>query len=415
MEFFILIKRESYESIGIVLFSLIVAVAGVYATKFFSILLPFLACALFITQKGWKNFKFELPLLAVFFVLFLSLSGLSILWAINEKAALKSFYSFSMTLVFSYIFLSSILKTQSDFILKVYKTLLITSLFLTVFLVFQTSVNTYMLKFLELPSVHLPHLLKPTGSVLGLFGFVTCALLWTKDRKVLAIFSFILLGLLIKLTLCQTAIYAFIFASAFFVVSYLAPLWSTRISMVASFIMLLLSPILHTSIIRPMEIINVTYYSLFLNNSYFYRLLIWEYFAHKFFEKPLLGWGLGSSRYLYDKPNAIDKFDNVIHPHKSVLQAYVELGVFGGVLFSLFVAALFWLIQKHVKDRLSVAVCNATLLFGLVLADMTHNLWRNYYLSLATITAGLVILFIRDRGALPHVASGRLKLSPVPA
>lgn len=105
----------------------------------------------------------------------------------------------------------------------------------------------------------------------------------------------------------------------------------------------------------------------------------------------------------------------MLHPHKSILQAYVELGLFGGVLFSFFIAFLFWIVEKHVKDRLSVAVCNATILFGLLLADMTHNLWRNYYLSLCAIAAGVVILFIKDREGLQHVAVGRLKQDPVPA
>lgn len=411
MEFFTLIKRESYEDIGILLFSLVIAVSGVYSTKFFSILLPFLACAFFITQKRWQNFKFDLPFLAIFFVLFLGISGLSVLSASNEKVALRSFYSLSMTLVFSYIFLVSILKVQSAVILRVYKTLITTGLFLAALLVFQSIMDTFHVKFFERPH----YLLKPTGSVLGLLGFVTCAFMWIKDQKIIALFSFVLLGLLIKITVCQTAIYAFILSSILFVASYLAPFWITRISMVSSFALLLLSPILHAYIIRPLELINMSYYSWFLNNSFFDRLLIWEYFSHKFFEKPLWGWGLSSSRYIFDKPKAIGGLSNVLHPHKSILQAYVELGIFGGVLFSFFVSFLFWIVEKHVKDRLSVAVCNATILFGLLLADMTHNLWRNYYLSLCAIAAGMVIFFIKDREGLLHVAVGRLKQGPVPA
>ncbi|MBY0271807.1 MAG: O-antigen ligase family protein [Alphaproteobacteria bacterium] len=405
-----MIKRESYENIGILLFSLVFAIASVYSTKFFSILLPFLACTLFITQKDWQNFKFDLPFLAIFFVLFLSLSGLSILTAVNKNAALQSFYSLSVTLVFSYIFLVSILNVKSAVILRAYKALIMIGLLLAVLHIFQSIMDKFQF---NLFTRHIC-VLKSTGSVLGLFGFVTCAFMWTKDRKVMALFSFILLGLLIKLTACQTAIYAFILASAFFGISYLAPFWTTRISMVTSFAILLISPILHAYIIRPMEIINVSYYSWFLNNTFFERLLIWEYFSHKFFEKPFLGWGLNSSRYLVDE-GAISGLPKVMHPHKSVLQAYVELGLFGGVLFSFFVAFLFWAVEKYVKDRLSVAVCNATILFGLVLADMTHNLYRNYYLSLCAITAGILILFIKDREGLQHVAIDRLKQAPVPA
>ena len=138
------------------------------------------------------------------------------------------------------------------------------------------------------------------------------------------------------------------------------------------------------------------------------------YLSVEFFEKPFLGWGLSSSRYIIDE-GTISGVPNVMHPHKSVLQAYVELGLFGGVLFSFFVAFLFWAVEKHVKDRLSVAVCNATILFGLVLADMTHNLYRNYYLSLCAIAAGILILFIKDREGLQHAAIDRLKQAPVPA
>lgn len=411
MEFFILIKRESYENIGILLFSLVVAITGVYSTKFFSVLLPFLACSFFITQKRWQNFKFDLPYLAIFFVLFLGISALSVLSASNEKVALRSFYSLSMTLVFSYIFLVSILNVKPVVILRVYKTLVTAGLLLAALLVFQSIMDTFHIKFFERHY----YLLKPTGSVLGLLGFVTCAFVWTKDRKIIAFFSFILLGLLIKITICQTAVYAFFLSSALFALSYLAPFWITRISMVISFVLLLLNPVLHAYIIRPLELINMSYYSLFLNSSFFDRLLIWEYFSHKFFEKPLWGWGLSSSRYIIDKPKAIGGLYNVLHPHKSILQAYVELGLFGGVLFSFFIAFLFWVVEKHVKDRLSVAVCNATILFGLLLADMTHNLWRNYYLSLCAIAAGMVILFIKDREGLQHVAVGHLKQDPVPA
>ncbi len=407
-----MIKRESYENIGILLFSLIVAVAGIYSTKFFSVLLPFLACTFFITQKSWQNFKFELPFLAIFFVLFLSMSGLSVLTAINKKVALQSFYSLSITLVFSYIFLASILKVKSAVILRVYKTLIMIGLLLAVLHVFQSIVDIFQVKLLTRD----PSLLKSTGSVFGLLGFVACAFMWTKDRKVIAILSFILLGLLIKLTTCQTAFYAFVLASVFFFISYLAPFWITRISMITSFTLLLLSPILYAYIIRPMEIINFGYYSWLLNKSFFYRLFIWEYFSHKFFEKPLLGWGLNSSRYIIEKQGAIiGGLHNVMHPHKSILQAYVELGLFGGILFSSFVAFLFWAVEKYVKDRLSVAVCNATILFGFVLGDMTHNLCRNYYLSLCAIAAGMLILFIKDREGLQHAAIDRLKQAPVPA
>ena len=92
----------------------------------------------------------------------------------------------------------------------------------------------------------------------------------------------------------------------------------------------------------------------------------------------------------------------------------MELGVVGGVLFALFFASLFWVVEKYVKDRLSVAVCNATLAFGFIAGEVTHSVWRNYWLAVVTLTAGLIILFIKAREEQLRVEGGRSKQHPIP-
>src|SRR3990167_4395239 len=237
------------------------AVSSVYSIKFFSLLLPFLGGILFIVQKGWRHFKFNLPVLAIFFVLLITWSGLSLFWAVHEKAALKAFFSLSMTLIFSYVFLDGILKSKTDLTEKTYKTLILFGLFLATLIVFQSFLDTFQIH----PLARFTYLLKPAGSALGLLGFVTCAFLWTKGCRKITFLSFALLLCLILLTTCQTALYAFVAASGFFAISYALPFWTTRFAMIGSYTLLLLSPILHAYILLPMKVMTTPYLSSLLS------------------------------------------------------------------------------------------------------------------------------------------------------
>jgi len=223
---------------------------------------------------------------------------------------------------------------------------------------------------------------------------------------------FILLSILAYLTHCQTAIYGIILATIIFILSYAMPFWTTRISMVSSYTFLVLSPLIYTHLVPFSRIGELPYLKWLFNHSFSHRFIGWEVYSKKFFERPFLGWGVESIRYLPPEPIFAKGYVNLIHPHNNSVQAYFELGLVGGILYALFFASLFWVVEKHVKDRLSIAVCNATITFGFVAAEITHNVWRNYWLSLVALTAGLVILFLKAREAQLHAEAGHLKPSP---
>ena len=80
------------------------------------------------------------------------------------------------------------------------------------------------------------------------------------------------------------------------------------------------------------------------------RLITWKFTSQKIMEKPLLGWGLRTSRIL---PGGGEKYDVVrvrengrrdvvsrdffvpLHPHNQFLQIWLELGALGAVAFAL--------------------------------------------------------------------------------
>jgi len=332
----------------------------------------------------------------IFFALLLIWMAASIFLIESPIDALKTFITLTITFISSLYFFSCLLRASPLLISKIYTIvkmagiifilLIITQIYIDSFII-DSGRSAYMLK------------IKPVGSILGLTSFVGCAFLWTYGNKSLSLLIFFILLCLIALSFCQTAFYAFITGMMMFGFSIFAPFWTTRIAMIFSYSFLLLAPLFYTYVLNPSMIIQSPYLQTFVNKSLFHRWLAWEYYSKKFFEKPLLGWGFESSRFIPTKPELVSGYKSLLHPHNNSIQAYVELGLIGGVLYALFFSSLFYLVEKHVKDRLSIAVCNATLTFGFISAEITHNAWRNYWLSLAALTAGLIILFIKAREA----------------
>ncbi len=403
-------KKWSYERLGVWGISLLITIAAVYSYKLFSLLLPLLTFVVVWYQGGIKNIPLKASPPFVLISLLIGLGGLSLFWTENTEAAVKTFVSLMFTLLFAYLLIACLMKATPDLISKAYSVLKISGALIMVLIIFQAYIDTFhVVVWKGLGKV--PLMIKPAGSILGLTSFVGCAFLWTYNKKFLSISVFLIILPLVYLTLCKTALYGLLLALSIFILSYAFPFWTTRISMVASYTFLVTSPVLYAYFFIPSKIVDSPYLGWILNRSFFHRFLAWEFYSNKFFEKPLLGWGLESSRSVYTESMLAEGYGNTLHPHNNSLQAYAELGVMGGVLYALFFASLFWLVEKNLKDRLSVAVCNATLAFGFVTAEVTHNLWRNYWLSLAALMIGMIILFLKSREAQLHGAVDRSKQS----
>lgn len=76
------------------------------------------------------------------------------------------------------------------------------------------------------------------------------------------------------------------------------------------------------------------------------------------------------------------------------------------MLFALFFVSLFLMVEKYLKDRLSIAVCNATISFALIQVEFTHSLWHNHWISWAAFLTGMLMMFLKIRAAQLHVRGG---------
>jgi len=368
--------------------------------------MPLFAILMIGNMKELKVISFSLSPPFLFLFLLLMWAGVSIFWAVTPIPALKTFASLCITFIFSFLFLSLIQKATPEVMSRAYLILTISGLILGFLILAQVMADSFQVGLIKKYAGE-PFMMKPTGSILGLLGFVGCAFLWINNHKILSILTYFLFILLIYLTLCQTALYALLIGSCIFVLSYTAPFWTTRVALIFSYTFLILSPVLSVYVFTPPQLSQVPLAGQVLGRSFYHRVLAWEFYSMKFFEKPFLGWGVESARYLPSDQQLAEGFSNVIHPHNNAVQIYAELGLIGGILFALFFASLFRLVEQNVKDRLSIAVCNATIVFAFIEAEITHNVWRNYWLSLVTLVTGLIFLFLKVRegqlrGAVGH-------------
>src|SRR6185436_143672 len=68
-----------------------------------------------------------------------------------------------------------------------------------------------------------------------------------------------------------------------------------------------------------------------LRSSVAHRLCIWQFVGARIAEKPLLGWGLDSSRSIPGgEVECVDEGPSIsLHPHDAALQVWLELGIVG--------------------------------------------------------------------------------------
>ncbi len=362
-----------------------------------------------VWHTGFKNFSLHLSPPFVFLFLLLIWGGVGLVWAIHFPQALKVFVTMSLTFSFALVLISLLEKATPDTVLKAYHIVNIAGFILISLILFQNTLDAFHIQLFKKYKDY--YIMKPSGSILGLGAFITCGWLWVYNNKSLSVATFILLIFLIYLTRCQTALYGILFASFVFIISYIVPIWTTRAALVSSYTVLILTPFIYLCLFPLSQMMRTEW--ILQHPSLFHRFLGWDFLSKKFLEKFFLGWGLGATPSLYIESSLAHGYSNVMHPHNSSLQTYLELGLGGGILFALFFASLFWMVEKYVKDRLSIAVCNATLAFWFIQAELTHNLWHNHWVSWSAFLSGLLILFLKARALQQHGSVDRSMQAPI--
>jgi O-antigen ligase len=126
-----------------------------------------------------------------------------------------------------------------------------------------------------------------------------------------------------------------------------------------------------------------------LPNSAVHRIKIWEFVAKKISERPLLGWGMNSSKHFSDGKNIVYSVSGgylgealPLHPHNTILQIWVELGLPGILIFLCLGYYFFKITYQSSKTDVVKAIILGQFLTFFIFSSLSFGLWQAWWLCL---------------------------------
>ncbi len=141
----------------------------------------------------------------------------------------------------------------------------------------------------------------------------------------------------------------------------------------------------------PIFLYSLNYYLLRLEGGIIHRRIIWSFSKEKILERPLFGHGIFSSRDIGDQYKILNNDDKILsaiplHPHNSILQLWLELGVIGIIFFYFFLYKIMNKIyQIKKKNRLYAAFSLVSLFQILLIGQFSYGFWQTWWISIIFI------------------------------
>ena len=128
-------------------------------------------------------------------------------------------------------------------------------------------------------------------------------------------------------------------------------------------------------------------------NSLAHRLAIWSFTIERIDERPLLGWGFDSSRWMPGGHDLLRKDAELLplHPHDAALQLRLDLGIPGVLVGVLFALGLFRGIAAGWDDADDTALALAFTTVAAVYAGLSYNLWHVWWLTMLWLGAAFML------------------------
>ena len=207
---------------------------------------------------------------------------------------------------------------------------------------------------------------------------------------------FILSVFVLILLKSMTALASMIIGGLLLVIYMYARVYITVTLAIFFTIFIFIMPIMPKVLPPPMDILRAVP---LIPNSMYHRLSIWEFVAEKISEKPIIGHGLDGSRAIsggkdqivvdINIPNRLTSIHTQerlpLHPHNSVLQWWLELGLIGALLFGLPISYAIYKIPVYFKETLNQATALVILTSSIIVSMSAYGFWQSWWLSLIGI------------------------------
>ncbi len=131
------------------------------------------------------------------------------------------------------------------------------------------------------------------------------------------------------------------------------------------------------------------------------RLIFWAYTSERVLERPLLGVGTYSTKYIDERrPRPLDRPDGYvvpprtsIHPHNVLMQIWYEVGLVGALLTTLFGLALLWRASSIPAALAPFALAQYLVVLSLI--TPSYGLWQVWFQTLIAMSILAIVISVR--------------------
>jgi len=254
-------------------------------------------------------------------------------------------------------------------------------------------------------SLHGPLLKLVRGPAAGLFqynrgfsylvvlGFPIMAGLWVTKRRWLILLFILILLLPASLTESRAAKLAVVLGLLTALAAHLLPLMTRRSLMALSIVAIGWPFAVQQLFLHHHKWIES------LPSSWQDRMELWDYMSYRILERPIFGWGLGSSPTLplAEPHGSLYRYELVSapHPHNAIIQLWVELGL-PGLAFGL-IFAFFMLNRAGRLPHSLMPFAMGAWMAAFCLAMISYNFWTDSLWSALALTAFAFALLQRQK------------------
>ena len=128
-----------------------------------------------------------------------------------------------------------------------------------------------------------------------------------------------------------------------------------------------------------------------LELKFIHRLMIWSYTKEKILERPLLGHGVFSSRFIGENYKIIDKHNKEIsaiplHPHNFIMQIWLELGLLGIIVFYFFIYNLIIKLKIFNRKQFYLSVFPISSFIQIFfIGQLSYGFWQSWWIAIIII------------------------------
>jgi len=246
-----------------------------------------------------------------------------------------------------------------------------------------------------------PSRLFNTGAtVAALYLWPWASVLWRRRGRA----SFVLLGPAVAVFLLvkeDAALAALVAGVVVMTGVYMAPRLGPKFMMLGVVAGIIAAPLLPDMLMSAVETDDRP---LFVSNSGYHRLIIWQTTVGHIKQKPVFGYGFDSSRALYNSTQKvrIEKYGKdgkvwwgaifepiPLHPHNGILQVWLELGSVGAALLLGFLVVIIRS-AATVGDRTARAISFGAMTSALMIASISYGLWQSWWQASLWLFAALL-------------------------